>query len=166
MALATNTLEGRAEPYVNRIETLHADLKSLRGKYMADCKVVREDIKEIYTEVKSAGLPVKAIKGVVKYRELERKQDEIASGLDMAEQADYGTLIETLGDLGRAAADRAGHQNDEERDLRPTSLKRTEAELAADRAAASRKDGDINTVGRGPIKDGSAAVDSITKPSH
>ena len=72
------------------------------------CKDKQADIKDIYSEVKSHGLPVRAVRGVVKYRDLERKQAAIADKLDIDEASTYQALVDALGDLGRAAAERAG----------------------------------------------------------
>lgn len=106
--LAANSVEGRSAPYLERIENLLTELDSMRGKYMSECKAVREDIKEIYTEARDNGVPSKALKGLVKYRQLERKQKAIADGLDGDEQAAYENLVEALGELGAAAARAAG----------------------------------------------------------
>jgi len=99
MAAAANSIEGIAEPFLKRIETLHGDLGSLRGTYMSDCKSVREDIKTVIAEAKDKGVPSKALKQLVKYRELERKQEALAANLDIDETATFETLVAALGDL-------------------------------------------------------------------
>lgn len=109
MGLAKNSIEGKSEAYVKRIETLMDEGESAKGTYMAECKERRGDIKEIYTEAKDNGVPAKALRGLIKYRELERKQNAIADGLDMDEAATYQNLVEALGPLGMAAAKAAGH---------------------------------------------------------
>lgn len=141
MSLAKNSMEGKAEGFLKRIETLMREMESHKGTYMAECKERRSDIKEIYTEAKDAGVPVKALRGVVKARALERKLDAIPDGLDMDEAAAYETLCEALGDLGRAAATRAGHapKDDEERDLRPDMLKEAEKERFLDSLGKGRE---------------------------
>lgn len=154
MALAANSLEGKSQNFLKRIETINADADSARGTYMAECQVRNEDRKEIYTEAKGAGVPVRALKGLVKKRALQRKADAIADGLDMDESAAYETLCEALGDLGRAAAKRAGHapKDDDEKDLRPDNLKQADKE---------RADADaLSKIGRGPEAK-AAAVDSL-----
>jgi uncharacterized protein (UPF0335 family) len=125
-----NTLEGRATPYLKRIENKLDDLDSKRGAYMAACKVVREDIKEIYGEAKDHGVPVKALKGLVEYRTLERKQAKIGDGLDIDEGAAYEQLVDALGPLGIAAARAAGYRasgGDEEDDPRPRHMRQPDA---------------------------------------
>lgn len=148
MATAKNSLEGKAKPYMERIEHLFADLESEKGSYMARCKEIREDIREIYTEAKNNDVPPKALRGLVKFRELERRQADIADGMDIDESAAYSHLVEALGPLGRAAAKAAGVEVDDDKDVRPPHLK-AKTEGRADEAA-------LDKVGQG------AAVDSLT----
>src|SRR5688572_6062971 len=100
MALLGNSIEAKAAGYLQRIENLHAQLESERGKYMAACKPIRDDIADIYTEAKDKGVAKKALAGLVKYRELKRKQEAIGDGLDIADQSDYESLVAALGDFG------------------------------------------------------------------
>jgi uncharacterized protein (UPF0335 family) len=90
----------KAETFLKRIERLHADLDSMQGKYMAECKTVRQDIKEIYSEAKAAGIPKNALRGLVEYRRLEAKQQALSDGLDLDESAALEKMIEDLGDFG------------------------------------------------------------------
>jgi uncharacterized protein (UPF0335 family) len=161
MALAANSLEGKSENYLRRIENLLDDLDSKRGSYMAECKEVREDIKEIYVEAKDNGVPVKALKGLVRFRQLEKKQRAISAGLDIDEGAAYDTLVEQLGELGMAAAKRAGHapkqngagDDDDSRDLRPRHLQEKEKTRAVDGGnLRNTNPDDLNKVGRGPVE--------------
>jgi uncharacterized protein (UPF0335 family) len=99
MPAAANSIEGIAEPFLKRIETLNTDLGSLRGSYMSDCKAIRGDIKEVIAEAKDKGVPSKALKQLVRYRELERKQRDLAANLDIDETATFETLVAALGDL-------------------------------------------------------------------
>ena len=110
---AANTIESRAKPYLKRIEQLFADLDSEKGSYMAAAKALREDIRSVFSEAKEAGIQVKALRGLVKWRQLEKKQNAIADGLDIDESAAYSQLVEALGPLGQAAADRAGYKAEE-----------------------------------------------------
>lgn len=154
MALAANSLEKKAEGFLKRIETLMAEMETAKSVYMSECKERRGDIKEIYTEVKDSGVNVRALKGVVKSRSLEKKLDAIPEGFDDDEAAAYEILCEALGDLGRAAAKAKGYaKDDDEKDLRPDNLKQAEAERAGADA--------LSKVGRGPEAK-AAAVDSLT----
>lgn len=140
MALAKNSMEGKAKDFLKRIETLNAEMESAKGTYMAECKERREDIKEIYTEAKDAGVPPKALRGFIKKRSLEKKAASIADGFDIDEAAAYDALCEALGPLGAAAAKAAGHPNgkdDDTADLRGTAQKQAEQERA-DEAALSQ----------------------------
>lgn len=153
MALAKNSMEGKAEGFLSRIETLLAEMETAKSVYMNECKERRADIKEIYGEAKDAGVIPKALRGVVKARALEKKLDAIPDGFDDDESAAYETLCEALGDLGRAAAKAKGYaKDDDEKDLRPDALKQAEKE---------RADADaLSKVGRGPEAK-AAAVDSL-----
>lgn len=154
MALAKNSMEGKAEAYLDRIETLLTEMESAKGTYMAECKERREDIREIYKEAKDAGVPVKALRGLVKARDLGKKLEAITDGLDGDEQAAYETLCTALGPLGQAAARARGYgKDDDDRDLRPSNLRNDQGR--ADEAELAK-------VGKGK----SDAVDSLaTKPN-
>lgn len=146
--LPANSIEGRAAPFLKRIESLFDDLESERGKYMSAAKGLREDIKSVYDEAKDKGVPVKALKGLVRYRELEKKQKAIGDGLDIDEASSFETLVEALGDfssteLGQATIDLAKARDKKEGKKNgkataaagaapdPEAVKRqTEAELA------------------------------------
>jgi len=137
--LAANSIEGRSKPFVERIENLMAEGQTAKSVYMSECKARRADIKEIYTEAKDKSIPIKALKGLIKYRDLERKQNKIGDGLDIDEQSAYQNLVEALGPLGAAAAKAAGYEasDETERDLRPTALKQAEKERADEAALAN-----------------------------
>lgn len=115
MAPRPGTNGGNAEAYLGRIEHIFEDLDRLRADYKHECKARREDIRDLYMEARSQGVEVKALKGLVKFRMLARKQQHISDAFDEIEQAAYEDLIDRLGDLGRAAAERAGvlHSRDE-----------------------------------------------------
>jgi len=107
--LPKNSIEGKAKPYLERIENIHEELESLRGTYMSECKALREDIRDIITEAKDKGVPPKALRRLVEHRKLEKRQGELAAGLDEEEAEAFERLVEALGPLGRAAAEKAGH---------------------------------------------------------
>jgi uncharacterized protein (UPF0335 family) len=103
-----NSVDAKARPFVDRVERIVAEMESDKGTYMAKCKANRERIKEVLTEAKDRGLPVKPMKGIIKHRSLERKKQKIAAALDIDEQAIYAQLVDALGELGAAAARAAG----------------------------------------------------------
>lgn len=107
--LAANSMEGKAEKFLKRIETLLAEGESAKGTYMSECKARREDLKVVYDEANDAGVPKKALKGIVKRRAMQKKMEAIDDGFDIDEASAYSTLCEALGELGKAAATAAGH---------------------------------------------------------
>lgn len=88
-----------AQGFVERIENLHDKLESMKGSYMADCKVVREDIKAVYDEAKESEIPKKALKAVVTARQLERRANEARDDLDSDDQDLFDAIRLALGDL-------------------------------------------------------------------
>lgn len=93
------TLSDKGKEYVERIENVHKSLASLKGTYMADCKGYREDIAEILEEAKSAGIPKRAIKAVVKARDLDRKAKEAREDLDIADRGTFDNIVLALGPI-------------------------------------------------------------------
>ena len=112
MPTPKNSIEGRALPFVERIERLKGEIKMINEKSKLERKDKQEDIKEVHLEVKAAGLAVRAVKEIIEDRALERRKLErrkrTLEKLDIDEGAQFQVLVETLGDLGRAAAERAG----------------------------------------------------------
>jgi uncharacterized protein (UPF0335 family) len=92
--------------FVERVESLNGDLGTEKGEFMARCKVIQGDIKEVYKEAKNAGINKKALKGIVKKRALEADIEDIAADLEGDDSDAYAALqlsLEKLGDLGAAA---------------------------------------------------------------
>lgn len=101
-----------AKGFVERMESLHVDLDKLKSSYMLDCKDIRGSIKEVLQEAADAGISKKALKAVVKARELERKADVLRDELEPDQQDTYDNIRLALGDfseteLGAAALERA-----------------------------------------------------------
>jgi uncharacterized protein (UPF0335 family) len=122
MPMLPHSVEGKSAPFLARVENVLDQLNTLKRKYMAECKGLRADIKQIYDDAKDADVPVRALKGLVKYRQLEKKQAAIADTIAEDEVDEYQMLKEALGDfgdteLGQAALDLAGGGDDE--DVRP-----------------------------------------------
>jgi uncharacterized protein (UPF0335 family) len=166
--IGDNTLEGRTKPYLKRIEKLLDDLDSERGSYMAKCRPIHEDIREIYGEAKDNGVPIKALKGLVKWRELAKKQAGIGADFeDMDEKASYDQLVEGLGPLGLAAAVAAGYRsNEDDRDVRPRHLQEAERQRQAENGSGERPDADaLAQVGRGPAAPADAPTDPVDPPA-
>ena len=103
---------GLAGEFIERIQNLHGDLESERGAYMAACKKIREDIKEVLAEAESEGFDKKVIKAIVKELELFEKIKRLPDGFDIDTQSQYEALSSALGAfadtaLGQAALDRS-----------------------------------------------------------
>lgn len=127
-------LDKQAKPYLDRIESILDDIATLQGEFMSACKAHREDIKEIIAEAHEKGIDKKALRGLVKWRELARKQEKIADDLNdhVDSLAQYELLIDQLGPLGFAAAKAAGavKASDDDADVRSRQQKQTEKERA------------------------------------
>lgn len=90
----------RTKECVDRIENLLAKKDGLHMDYMAECSVIAGDIKDIYTEAKSAwGIPTRALKTVIKSRIMERKLDALRNDLEGDDQESFDQIRHALGDL-------------------------------------------------------------------
>ncbi|MFN3891968.1 MAG: hypothetical protein ACK4MV_16355 [Beijerinckiaceae bacterium] len=92
--------DGVAQRWTAEIERHYDTLESLRGEYMNECKQVRELISECYDRAKDAGLSKKALKAVIKTRQLEKKIESLRE--DLSEDGlddDYDAIRLALGDL-------------------------------------------------------------------
>lgn len=98
-----------AKGYLQRVEHMLDEIEQLGTEYKLACKERRSDIRDIYAEARDHGVEVRSLKGLVKHRKLMRKDAAITEDFDDAEYAAYQTLVEQLGELGAAAADRAGY---------------------------------------------------------
>lgn len=95
-----NSLEpAKVKSYVGRIENIHDELEKERGTYMAACKALREDIKDIFDEAKDAGIPRRALKSVIKVRALEYKAEKARDDLEQDDQQAHDRIRLALGDL-------------------------------------------------------------------
>lgn len=127
----------RTKECVDRIENLFAKKAELHMAYMAECAVIAGDVKDIYTEAKSAwGIPTRALKTVIKARGMERKLDALRDDLEGDDQESFDQIRLALGDLadsplGQAALDKA------DGDVRPAHLKRRESDRKKDKAATN-----------------------------
>lgn len=97
-----------AKKFVDRLENLNNDMAAEKGEFMARCKVIHADYKEVLTEAKNAGIPKKPLKSLVKQRKLERDIEDIRTDLEGDDQDSFDQLVLALGkfaetDLGAAA---------------------------------------------------------------
>lgn len=105
--MAPKDIAKKAEPFMARIENIYEDIEREKSAFMSTCKELKQDIKDILAEAEEAGVPKKALKGLVKFREFERKQAKIDADFEGEDQSVYDALILQLGPLGEAAATRA-----------------------------------------------------------
>ena len=105
MALAANSLEGRAMALIERINKLQTQLYDEQDRYKEACAPIREDIKEIWKEAKDAALPVPAMRAYVR---MSNTQWQAMAKLTDHEIEVYKSLCDSMGPLGRAAAEKAG----------------------------------------------------------
>ena len=111
-------LEGRnranaeeAASFVDKFEELEQEFASLRGKFMADAKAIRDKQKELLDDAKSQGIAKKVVKNVVKARELEARAKDLRDDLEDDDRELFVDIRKALGDfadlpLGAAAVDR------------------------------------------------------------
>lgn len=89
----------KATEFVGRIERLYDDLASAKGEYMRRAKTIREDIALVIDDAKTAGIPKKELKAVIKTRDLERKAQAIRDDLEADSQETFDQIRLALGDL-------------------------------------------------------------------
>lgn len=99
----------KTQSFVERIESLMADKRSVMMTAVSKCGAIQGDIKLVYDEAKDeTGLPKKALRNVIKARELERKAADVRDDLEGEDQDNFDLIRQALGDLadtplGRAA---------------------------------------------------------------
>jgi uncharacterized protein (UPF0335 family) len=104
-----NDLAVVAAPFLQRIEEIDDELAAERGAYMAKCRTLRSSRKDVFGDAKGAGIAVKALKALVKRRELESKIAGLPSDFDIDESAQYAALASAFagtpfGDFAAARA--------------------------------------------------------------
>lgn len=103
----------KVKSFVSRIDNLNDEIASEQGSYMKRCRELKDDIKDILEEAKSAGIPPKVLKAVLKARDLERKAEQARDDLDNEDQDIFDNIADALGvfadtPLGAAAVAKAG----------------------------------------------------------
>ena len=113
---------------VARIETLKADIASIMGNALNECRSIHQDIKAVYQEAKDAhGIPKKALRSVIKAREFERKAEQVREDLEGDDQNDFDLIRHALGDLADTPLGKAALVED----VRPAFLQRQEEDRNA-----------------------------------
>lgn len=99
--------------YISRVENIKDDIASETGGFMSRIKGMRDDIKDVLTEAKEAGIPVKALKAELKLRDLDREKNKVVAGLEEDDAETLEQIRFALGDfaslpLGEAVMAKAG----------------------------------------------------------
>lgn len=102
-----NDIATRAQPFIERIETLQAEKKVY-------CEGCAEDIKHVVEEAEEAGIAPKALKRALRLRKLQRDIDGLPAKLDLDESAQFEALAAAFGDspFGHHAAQLARQLRD------------------------------------------------------
>jgi uncharacterized protein (UPF0335 family) len=119
-------MQEKVEPHIRKIESFLVELASEKGAYMARCRALKDEIKNVYEEASADGVSRPAFKEAVQTFGLQRKINAIRHKMEKDALEVYDeiiTAIEGLDDLplGQAA------------------LERETRELAAKKATASGK---------------------------
>jgi predicted KAP-like P-loop ATPase len=86
---------------VSKLEGLHDELASERGEYMQRCRVIRGNIADVLQAAKDEdGISKKALKLVIKERQLEAKLADLRDDLEPDDGAAYQHLVAALGEFG------------------------------------------------------------------
>jgi uncharacterized protein (UPF0335 family) len=85
--------------FVEEIENYRGQQDRLREKCSEDCSAITESITAVYSAAKDAGVNKKALKKVVRTRELERKAKAEREKLEGFEQDTFDKIRLALGDL-------------------------------------------------------------------
>lgn len=94
---------------VRRLEAIQTEKDSEKGAYLKRCQEFNTRMDDILEEAKTKGLPKKALKGILKLREFDRKKEALVEALEDDQQQVLVSIQEALGafidtPLGAAAA--------------------------------------------------------------
>lgn len=67
---------------ITNIEKKLGTLESMKGKYMSECKIVRDEIKGVYQTAKDKGINKRALRTIIDTRALQRKLERTVIELD------------------------------------------------------------------------------------
>jgi hypothetical protein len=110
MAETTNGIDpALAKQFVGAIQAKFGELLSERGSYMATCKAIRGDIKDLKEAANGKGIPRRALNLLLKELDLEKKLKELRDEAEEDVSAITDMIREALGEdfsempLGNAA---------------------------------------------------------------
>lgn len=79
--------------FLHRIDELFAEMASEQGSYMARCKGIRDDMKEVYADAKNQSVPTRELKKLVAIR---RKMAKLYAELQELDTLEQNTLAELM----------------------------------------------------------------------
>lgn len=82
-------------PILAKIDGFYADLGKERGSYMSTCRGIRENIKAVYDEAKTQGIPTKELRTLIKIRENEQKNQKLYEELEADQQQTLAMIAAT-----------------------------------------------------------------------
>jgi hypothetical protein len=99
--LDSNGFDGeQLDHFLRKIDEADAELASMRGSYMADCKGPRGRIKDIMNTAREAGVNLPAFRVLVEEHRTKRKQEAKRAALEFDERDAYNTMVAALGPFG------------------------------------------------------------------
>ena len=82
-----------------KVMHIKEQLDTEKGEYMKRCKVLRDEMKDVFSDAKNAGVPLKPLKEALKRFELERKAANCGDGLDALEIDDFKFIFDSITDF-------------------------------------------------------------------
>lgn len=101
-----------ATGYVERIETLDAEIDEIMAAAREKCQPIKDDRKVIFKEAADNGIAKKPLAAVIRKRRLARRAEALRDMLSDEQAETYDSILHALGDLadlplGKAALDKA-----------------------------------------------------------
>lgn len=156
---STNGIDpGKARKYIGAIQAKFGELLSERGSYMATCKGIRQDIKDLKESANDDGIPRSSLNLLLKEMDLEGKLTRLKNEAeeDVVRLADM--IREALGEfadspLGSAAVVAA--------EARASQASKPKRGPGRPKGSPNKKNGNGEAVAAAPAGDKSAALDSL-----
>jgi hypothetical protein len=98
--------------FLQQIDVQDDELDHLRGVYMQQCCGPHEAIKDVLNSAREAHLNMKAFRTVLRKHRADRRHEKRVAALDLADQADFRTMEERLGQLADTPLGRAAMQRE------------------------------------------------------
>ena len=69
--------------YVKFIDGIEKARAKLKGTYMAEARVMAQDLKQLYKDADDDGIPQKPLRAVMKLRDLRKRENDVVKELDI-----------------------------------------------------------------------------------